>query len=425
MNNTNPQLTTDRPRLLIISHVYPFPRKSGQQQRVYYKLKALRPHFHLTFLTVAPARQRSEIERQLRPLCDALILLPARYDGSVVRKLWQRAAGSFYSLRTGLKLSNYIIGRLELTPARLAARLQPQQYDCVLYEYWHAVESVSLFQKNGVPCLLDMHNVLWQSYERQLRAKSSLPGWWKTRALAQYKAREEQAWRAFDALIAINAAEEQYARTIAPAGMPIFYAPMGTDLSVWPYLRQPARPPRLAYYGGLGSPHNQQDALSCYEQVMPRIWREYPDAELWLVGSNPPPSLRALAQERRVTVTGFVEHVQEVLKTMTAVICPWSGTYGFRSRLIEVMALGVPVVASPDAVYGMKMEAGRGIFLEEELSRLAEATLALLRDAEFCRQQSQLARAQVEEKFSYKATYGQLATELLEFVRGEAVVRTR
>ena len=39
-------------RLLILSAVYPFPRNSGQQQRVYYKLRALRADFHITFLTI-------------------------------------------------------------------------------------------------------------------------------------------------------------------------------------------------------------------------------------------------------------------------------------------------------------------------------------------------------------------------------------
>src|SRR5690606_14691233 len=111
----------------------------------------------------------------------------------------------------------------------------------------------------------------------------------------------------------------------------------GIDLQKWPYSWQPAQPPRIAYYGGLGSPHNQRDALQCYEEIMPTVWAHFPDVELWIVGSRPPATIQALAeQDSRVTVTGFVERVQDVLQTMTAVLCPWTGKYGFRSRLIEV-----------------------------------------------------------------------------------------
>jgi glycosyltransferase involved in cell wall biosynthesis len=150
---------------------------------------------------------------------------------------------------------------------------------------------------------------------------------------------------------------------------------------------------------------------------MPEIWRTFPDAELWLVGSNPPESLRALAvEDSRIKVTGFVESVQQILRTMSVVICPWSGTYGFRSRLVEVMALGVPVVASADAAYGMDLSSGKGIFLCEDIEELVSRTLDLLREPGLAVEQSRLARQQVEDLFSLDNTYIRLMRELSECV---------
>ena len=77
------------------------------------------------------------------------------------------------------------------------------------------------------------------------------------------------------------------------------------------------------------------------------------------------------------------------------------GPRQLRSRLVEVMALGVPVVAAPDAVDGMEMEAGKGIFLEEAFPRMTQACLRLLAEPAFARQQSEAARAQVEAKYSF------------------------
>jgi glycosyltransferase involved in cell wall biosynthesis len=149
---------------------------------------------------------------------------------------------------------------------------------------------------------------------------------------------------------------------------------------------------------------------------MPIIWQAYPQAEFWLVGSNPPKSLQNLANDKRVKVTGYIERVQDILKTMSAVLCPWTGEYGFRSRLVEVMALGVPVVASTQAVYGIDMQSNKGIFLEDSASGMGKASLKLLSNTEFARRQSRLARQQTEEKFSFETSYEHLANELLSFV---------
>jgi glycosyltransferase involved in cell wall biosynthesis len=356
-----------------------------------------------------------EIREKLLTICDETIVLPSQYARSACTRVWHRLNGGLYGLRTGLKFSNYLVGRLEFTPERMASMIPSVPYDCVLFEYWHAVESVPVFRRKGTPCVLDMHNILWQTYTRQLNAKPWVPEWWKRHSIAQYRRREEQAWRQFDALIAINTEEYAHARAAVPEGVPVFYAPMGTDLELWPFSWEPMSPARVGYYGGLGSPHNQRDAWVCYQEIMPRIWQDHPDTELWLVGSNPPEALRSITErDRRVRVTGYVDNVQEVLRRMSLVLCPWSGTYGFRSRLVEVMALGVPTVASPEAVYGMGMTSGQGIFLEKEPEQMARVCLGLLRHPELAGKQSHLARAQVEEKYSYEATYGRLAEDLAE-----------
>ena len=151
---------------------------------------------------------------------------------------------------------------------------------------------------------------------------------------------------------------------------------------------------------------------------MPLVWHRIPEAELWLVGSEPPASLLGLQDtDQRVHVTGYVEQIQDLLSTMSLILCPWTGTYGFRSRLVEVMALGVPVIASPDAVYGMDMRDGAGIFLRDSDSDMAEVGLELLEHPAYAKAQSRLARQQVEQKYSFEATYGRLAQELLEFCR--------
>jgi glycosyltransferase involved in cell wall biosynthesis len=404
-------------RLLIISHVLPFPGSAGQQLRVRSMVEATVREFDVDFLTFAPQAQSGEVEKRLAALGCHPIVLPSRVADGRLSNLRFALGASLFVLSTGLKRSNYVIGKVELSPSRIRSAVTPPDYAAVLYEYFHAMDSVPLFQQAGTPAILDMHNVLWKSREQRLNESSTWPAWLKRASLGSYRRREESAWDQYDALIAINRREHDLVKARLRPAQKLFYAPMGTDLSHWPFSWQPAHPPRVAYYGGLGSSHNDAAALRCHEHIMPAIWKRFPKAELWLVGSSPSDRLRRLVCDRRVKVTGFVEKVQDILSTMSLALCPWSGTYGFRSRIVEVMALGVPVVASPDAVDGMELESGRGLMLVDSDEKMASTALELLSSPERLEEQSRLARSEMERLYSLENTYGRLFTELKEWVK--------
>jgi glycosyltransferase involved in cell wall biosynthesis len=402
-------------RALVLSHVMPIGGTSGQQQRVYYSLRALREHFHVIFVGLAPSAQHSSLRRDLADLCDEVQLLPG-HASSGMAALRHRGLAWLYQRRTGLKRSNYFIGKLGFSPARIASLLAGRQINLALFEYFHAADSAPVLQQQGIPCVLDMHNILWQSFARQLDARG-VAGKAKERAIGRYRAAEESSWRRFDGLIAISEGERDYVQPRLRPGQRLFYAPMGLPLSDWPYCWSPAEPARVAYYGNMGSAHNADDARRCHQAIMPLVWNRLPRAEMWFVGSKPPQNLLALTGgDPRVKVTGFVDRVQDLLKTISVLLCPFTGTYGFRSRIIEAMALGVPVVATPDAVFGMGLQNERGLFLADSDESLAAAALRLLQSSGFARQHSLLARDQVESQFSFQASYMRLASELSGFV---------
>jgi glycosyltransferase involved in cell wall biosynthesis len=138
-----------------------------------------------------------------------------------------------------------------------------------------------------------------------------------------------------------------------------------------------------------------------------------PEAELWIVGSHPPPSILELpAVEPRVHVTGYVEHVAPLLGAMSVVLCPWSGTYGFRSRIIEVMAIGVPIVASGEAVKGMAVEDGIHFLSGANAPELAESAIQILESRSLAESLSRRSRSLTEQSYSVDSTYGALLDRL-------------
>lgn len=414
--------SSERRRILVLSHVLPFPRHAGQHLRVHYTLRALRERFHVAFATFARGdSERARVERELSLHCDEPIVLESIAGRSPWARLRHKAAGLAYAARTGLKEANYAIGKLEFAPARLEREglAETGRFDLVLFEYWHAHEASAMFRARGFRTVLDMHDLLFRAFEAGL-ADEGLSGESLRKRVERYRAREEAAWLDFDALIAINREELDYAARRVPPDCRLFHAPMGTDLESWPYRGGEGAfgggPPRFGFYGGLASRRNQDEALLCAREVMPEVWRERPDAELWIIGNKPPERVRALAADPRIRVTGFVDDPGELLGGLAALFCPWRGRFGFRSRLVEAMASGAPVVATDDAVAGMDLTPGEGFLPAETPVEMAMAGLSLAREPVERLRQGRAARATAERLFSLESTYGKLTRELDEWM---------
>jgi polysaccharide biosynthesis protein PslH len=418
MNESVKHHYAKKKRVLVVSHVLPFPGKAGQERRVYFTLRALRKHFHVTFLTFAPRALRTETVARLAEFCDDVICLESLYATNRFSKFVYRSIATGASALSSLKPSNYIIGELEFSKRRIENAIGDRKFDLVLYEYWHAYKTTSFFKDRGIPCVLDMHNILWKARQGHSDGGSFSLVPMNDRRLAAYRKNEESAWRRFDALISINRAEDNYVRARDGNGKRIFYAPMGIELEKWRYSWKPNQArPKIAYYGGLGSPHNEESALSCFNELMPSIWSRFPSAELWIVGSDPSKRLRSLPSiDKRVHVTGFVEDAQTVLSEMSVILCPWKGQYGFRSRLVEVLALGIPLVTTPDAIYGMELTDKRDVLLGESDEELCDQVLELLEDKDSAERQSRTARQTVEKIYSIARTYDRLSIDLLTWV---------
>ena len=372
-----------KPRLLVISKVFPFPGESGQQMRIKYSVESLKNDFHITFLSTSPKAQLEEVKYKLKRFVDESIILPTKYEGKIFKTIY-RFIGFIWMILTGLKFSNFIVSKVDFTLKRLESALAGKEFDIVLYEYWHTYKTIDYFKKRNVPTILDMHNILWQSYRSQLNMTLWIPSVCKDWLVKRYKKHEEFAWQCYDGLIAINKNEFNYVNGITNNSTNNIHIPMGVDLSKWSVERDPAHPPRVGYYGGLGSPHNQKDALKCYTDIMPNVWEKYPEVELWLVGSNPPNHLKELGKkDKRIHVTGYIKNVGEILKTMTVMVCPWEGTYGFRSRIIELMALGLPIVTTKEALDGMKLPKNDCVLITNDYSQYRSHITHLISDNEF------------------------------------------
>jgi polysaccharide biosynthesis protein PslH len=301
---------------------------------------------------------------------------------------------------------------------RLLSSLRPLRgaYDFAIADTIRAAPYASVL---GVPWHLDMDDLFSARYEKfaaqpgELSAelvlgyyRDSAPGVaamlprglmsWLLRIEAQRIRQRELYWARQATTVSLVSPDE--ARRFAEdAGRPVHALPMSVSLSEsrWE-ARQAAAPP--VFVGALDYKPNL-DSLTYYQrEVFPALQAAGGTPVLHHIGNAPPP-LRRLFSEQVVRFEGYVADLAARLRAAAFFVAPIVSGTGIKTKVLEAMAAGVPVLTTPEGVSGLQVEHRRHCLVCE---RPAEFPLAVraLADRELATELSQNARRYVAENFS-------------------------
>ena len=110
----------------------------------------------------------------------------------------------------------------------------------------------------------------------------------------------------------------------------------------------------ILFVAGFSHPPNVDAARWLIEDIMPLVWEELENVQLFLVGSNPTESVKSLASSK-VEVTGYVSEVrlQEFYKQFRVAVVPLTYGAGVKSKVVEAISLGIPLVTTPAGAQGL------------------------------------------------------------------------
>ena len=155
------------------------------------------------------------------------------------------------------------------------------------------------------------------------------------------------------------------------------------------------------------------DAVSWFaREVLPDIRRRDAAARFHVVGMNPDSTVRALAGDPAVSVTGRVDDVRPYLAHARVIVAPLRVARGIQNKVLEAMAMAKPVVVTPQMAAGMSARAGVELEAASDAPEFAQKVLALM-DPERASRMGAGARARVLGDYAWPACYARL-DELLE-----------
>ena len=192
---------------------------------------------------------------------------------------------------------------------------------------------------------------------------------------------EPQALGRFDGVTATSPVDAAALRALDPRLAPTVIT-NGVDIPGSTRV-EAARDPDVIVFAGKMSYHANATA-ACYfaRQVLPIIQAQRPRASFHIVGSDPPREVRALSKQPGVVVTGYVADVTSHVRQATVAVAPMLVKVGVQNKVLEAMAVGTPIVATPAGVEGLGARPGEDLLVGSDPAELADRVLSVLGQAE-------------------------------------------
>lgn len=203
-------------------------------------------------------------------------------------------------------------------------------------------------------------------------------------AVGHRKARnlERRVYPTFGAVVMVSELDAEVTRRVAPRAR-VRVVPHGVDVELFTpaWETSQGRGDVLGMVGNYAYPPNRLAALHLMREVLPAVRRRRPDAQALLVGAHPSAAMLELARETPgAVVTGFVDDVREHLRRMAVVVVPLPAGSGVKTKVLEAMSSGLPVVGTAIALEGIAGTPGVHFVRADDAAATAESVCRLLED---------------------------------------------
>ena len=169
----------------------------------------------------------------------------------------------------------------------------------------------------------------------------------------------------------------------------------------------PNNAPIVTMTGAMDYKPNIDAAHWFAQEILPIIQKKIPTTQFYIVGSAPAGSIVKLAKNEAITVTGRVEDVRPYIASAKCIVAPIRIARGIQNKVLEGMAMGKTVIATPQAFEGIDAIAGTEIIIAESAVDFANSVIAAL-SPDASTEIGEKARKRVIQHYSWDSKFSQL-----------------
>jgi len=336
--------------ILFLSHRFPYPPTRGDKIRSFNMVRHLHQSGHqVTVASLARSAREAADCQGIREYCEEYVLCKVHNPLQAVRMGLRlltpepSSMGFFYS-RQLQKEVNHLLAR--------------KNFDLIVVFSSTAAQYVA--HVKDIPKLLDfcdMDSQKWLAFAKFKKWPVSLG--YHLEGVKLERA-EKDLCRKFDLCTCATDFEvdtlESYQSGVASG-----FFPNGVDFDFFTPGEADYVPRSISFVGRMDYYPNEESVLSFCRNIFPVLQEKYPDVTFTVIGAEPPGNIMALNGVSGVTVTGTVDDIRPYVRKSALMVTPLEIARGTQNKILEGMAMGVPIVSSRTSARGVDAVAGEHI----------------------------------------------------------------
>jgi sugar transferase (PEP-CTERM/EpsH1 system associated) len=369
-----------KPKILYLCHRIPYPPNKGDKIRSFNLLKELAKSYEVylgCFIDDPFDRQYSST------LADYCV----DYCCPELPKLWSKIKG-LTAFLTGKPITLPFYANRELA-AWVEQTVKQQQIDTVLIFSSSMAQYVDHPQYQSMCRVIDFVDVDSDKWRQYAQKQHGIMSWVFNREHRLLQHYEQHYCEQFDHALFVSPDEADMFKSLMPAQLSNKIKPLlnGVDVVFFDPSQQLGTPEialtddYIVFTGAMDYWANVDAVVWFCDEVWPLIIAKHPELKFLIVGGNPDPTVRALAQRANVTVTGRVHDVRPFIQQAKLVVAPLRIARGIQNKVLEAMAMDKPIVATAMAMEGINAPTSACLAQSDDASLFADAVLSMLTNA--------------------------------------------
>lgn len=393
-------------RILFLAHRFPYPPTFGSKLRAFHMIRHLARANEVTVLSPARSGLETAHAQGISALCRSFEVFRV---GAVAQ-----AAKVVATIPTSISASEAYFHSYAMQ-RRIRQLLARQRFDMIVVHcssVGHYVEQVQDMPKLIDYC--DVDSQKWRDYARFKPWPLSAGYWWE--AVRMERVEQRLAGR-FNAVTVATRGEAELLASLGVNGS-IDWVPNGVDIDYFRPSADDYDPHLVSFVGRMDYFPNEQCMVDFCADVLPKLRARCPQLHLQIVGAYPTRRVRRLARLPGVTVTGAVVDVRPYVTRSALTVAPLTIARGTQNKILESMAMGVPVVASTVAAAGVDAVSDEHLLVADDAQGFCDAILRIVQDPGERRRLAEAGRARAESHYVWEAAMQRFDAVVARCVNG-------
>lgn len=359
-------------KLLFLANRTPYPPYRGDKLKIYNLARRLKDRHELHLLTFAQSDEDFSYRDELEQVFDKvhLVSLPK----------WKSVMNCLAAVWTKTPLQILYFNSKEMR-AKLKEVLAEDTFDAVHVQ--HLRMSPYLGENKSVPRILDMPDAFSLYWQRRTDAENNLViKQFNSLEQKRLKAYERKVMREYDLNLVCSQEDLQYLKEEHNLKN-LELLPNGVDLDTFKAGGHDySHNHRLLFTGNMDYAPNVDAVQYFVSDVFPLIKEKHPNVKFIIAGQRPVSKVKELANDD-IEVTGFIEDLAQEYNKASVVVAPLRFGAGTQNKVLEAMAMGVPVVCSNIGFKGLGIQSGEGAIMQTDKVAFANSVIELLDSSEY------------------------------------------